>query len=70
VDTILAGTVISWVRRVAHRALACQAAPAALSTLNAIQARVNQAAFAVNFPEGACANDPSFSSAMTCSMVA
>jgi len=47
------------------------AAPAARSTLNERQARVSQAAaFAVNFPEGACARGPSLSSAMTCSTMA
>ena len=72
-DAIRAGTAIRWVRRVAHRAFACRtdaAAPAARRTLNARQANASQAAFAVNLPDGACASGPSFSSAMTCSMMA
>ena len=78
-EAIRAGTAIRWVRRVAHPALACRAgaaAPAARRLLKARQARVsshNQAAFAVNFPEGAGASGPLFSSAclsMTCSMTA
>ena len=72
-EAIRAGTVIRWVRRVAHRALACRAeaaAPAARRRLKARAASASQAALAVNFPDGACASGPSFSSAMTCSMMA
>ncbi len=57
----------------AQRALACRtdaAAPAARRTLNATQARAIQAALARNFPHGAWASGPFFSSAMTCSMMA
>ncbi len=70
---IRAGTVMRWVRRVAHRAFACRAeaaAPAARKRLNDRQARVSQAALAVNFPDGAWARGPLLSSAMTCSMIA
>jgi len=38
--------------------------------LNARQARASQAGFAKNFPDGACASGPFFSSAMTCSTMA
>jgi len=77
-EAIRAGTAMRWVRKVAHRALACRAlacraeaaAPAARRMLNDRQAKVSQAALAVNFPEGACARGPLFSSAMTCSMMA
>ena len=72
-DAIRAGMATRWVRRLAHRAFAWRgeaAAPAARRTLNARQARVSQAALAANFPEGAWARGPFFSSAMTCSMTA
>ena len=66
-QAIRAGRSIRWARRVADRALACRtlaAAPAARSRLKARQARASQAALAVNFPDGACASGPSFSSAI------
>ncbi len=72
-EFIRAGTAMRWVRRVDHRAFACRAeaaAPAARRRLNDRQASASQAALAVNFPDGACAKGPSFSSAMTCSMIA
>jgi len=68
-----AGMATSWVRRVAQRAFACRApaaAAAARSRLNAMQARASQAPLAWKRPEGAWASGPSFSSAMTCSMMA
>ncbi len=72
-EAIRAGTAMRWVRRVDHRAFAGRAeaaAPAAGRRLNDRQASASQAGLAVNFPDGACARGPSFSSAMTCSMIA
>lgn len=44
--------------------------PAARVRLKAMTAHTNHAAFAVNFPEGICANALDFKSALTCSMIA
>src|SRR5699024_12243199 len=69
-----AGTLISVRRRVAVVALARVdwpvSVPAARVRLKAMTARVSQAAFAANFPEGMCASAESFRSACTFSMIA
>ncbi len=72
-DAIRAGIATRWVRRVAHLAFACRCeavAPAARRMLNARQASASQAALASNFPDGAWASGPFFSSAITCSTMA
>ena len=51
-------------------ALLPAAVAAARAMLNPIVARATQAAFAAYFPDGRCANGPSLSSAITCSMIA
>lgn len=68
-----AGTWIRWRRRVDQRALACRreaSTPAARARLNAVTANASQALLAANLPDGTWASGPSFSSAMTCSMIA
>ncbi len=56
-----AGTLISWVRRVAQRALACRLdarTPAVRARLNAITACANQAALAYYGVSGGLSPDP------------
>jgi len=72
-DAILAGTLTSFRRIVDVVALARAGpvmVPAARVRLNAMTATTSQAAFAVNIPEGKCANAECFRSALTCSMIA
>lgn len=62
---------MSFVRRLAHRALARSAATAvARAMLNAMTAQATHAALAAYLPEGRWARGPSLSSAMTCSTIA
>ena len=71
VAAIRAGTVMSFRRRLAQRAVRWLAATAvARVMLNAITAQQTQAALAAYFPDGRCAKALSFNSAMTCSMMA
>ena len=68
-----AGMLISLRRMVPLRALLSSVparVPMARERLNAIVASISQAAFAVKFPDGRCANALSSRSALTCSMMA
>jgi len=67
-----AGMLTSWVRMVAVVALAWNIdarQPAARVRLCAIAAQTSHAAFAVNDPDGRCANGPVLRSAITCSTI-
>ena len=65
--------MMSWARIVPAVSLAWNVdarQPAARVRLNAIAARISQAPFAENDPEGRCASGPDRKSAWTCSMTA
>ena len=72
-DAIRAGTPM--IRRridpqAARAWLPPQTTPAVWVRLNAMTARMSQAAFALKTPDGRCAKGPSLRSAWTCSMIA